>query len=424
MVPEPRIQISSIHLVDVASGRELWRRESHAGGIDGLAFSPDGMTLASAGENVIRFWNVPPGQERRANPGHRSRIVGIAVAPAGKTVVTGGRDRTIRVWDLKTGEEQRWIERSAEPIRFLALSADGTTLASGGEHHPSRIWDMTTEDIWDVTTGKELRQIPFPESRTAFFGDISADGKILATAEGGSELVFWDVAAGNRVTGRALDDTIAGNTSLPYAARKRSAKRKTLAWINPPRINALRFAPDGRSVASISGDWGRIWDVAAAQKTRCIKLPNASDSRIDEMNMVGAQDVYSRDGNLIAASNKRDGRVFLLDASAGKELIRVLASADVVKVFAFSPRGRILATQLSVASVTQKAPVIRLWDVPGRRELGRIEGHRGPVTALAFSPDGSRLISSSEDATALIWDVAALTGRGTAGRSPSPSRKD
>jgi RNA polymerase sigma factor (sigma-70 family) len=120
----------------------------------------------------------------------------------------------------------------------------------------------------------------------------------------------------------------------------------------------------------------------------------------------------------------RDGSVFLLDAAAGEELGRVEASEYLLKVFAFSPDGRILATQLSIGSATQKAPAIRLWDIAGRRELGRIEGHRSPITALAVSPDGSRLISASEDATALIWDVAALTTRGNASRSPALTRKE
>ena len=59
-----------------------------------------------------------------------------------------------------------------------------------------------------------------------------------------------------------------------------------------------------------------------------------------------------------------------------------------------------------------------------QQELGRVKAHRGSISALAFSPDGQRLLSASEDATALVWDVAALTGRGKAVPPPAPLARD
>src|SRR5262249_17684104 len=55
--------------------------------------------------------------------------------------------------------------------------------------------------------------------------------------------------------------------------------------------------------------------------------------------------------------------------------------------------------------------VIRLWDAWSGKELGRLAGHRGWVMAIAFSPDGRRLVSGSTDTTALVWDVARYTRR-------------
>jgi hypothetical protein len=61
---------------------------------------------------------------------------------------------------------------------------------------------------------------------------------------------------------------------------------------------------------------------------------------------------------------------------------------------------------------------VRFWDPTAGRELQRLTGHRGDVTSLAFSPDGTRLASGSLDTTILIWDPAALLrGRQKAERS-------
>src|SRR5437588_473831 len=51
---------------------------------------------------------------------------------------------------------------------------------------------------------------------------------------------------------------------------------------------------------------------------------------------------------------------------------------------------------------------LRLWQVATGKQLGSLEGHRGEVTAVAFSPDGTRLVSGGADNAALVWDVTRL----------------
>jgi hypothetical protein len=66
----------------------------------------------------------------------------------------------------------------------------------------------------------------------------------------------------------------------------------------------------------------------------------------------------------------------------------------------FSPDGVVIAATSD--------DVIRLWDREGR-PFRPLRGHDGPVNDLSFAPDGRTLVSASEDGTALVWDMTALS---------------
>src|SRR5207247_444839 len=66
---------------------------------------------------------------------------------------------------------------------------------------------------------------------------------------------------------------------------------------------------------------------------------------------------------------------------------------------AFTPDGTLLAT-------TGRDREVRLFDVARGAEVGVLDEHRAPVTALAFAPDGKTLATASRDQTVRLWDVA------------------
>src|SRR5262249_21762644 len=85
---------------DVANGKELRRfggdpPQWHS------ALSPDGRTLAAAGEDgTIRLWEVPTGKERRRLRGHHGAVTSLAWSSDGQVLVSGGADTTVLVWDV------------------------------------------------------------------------------------------------------------------------------------------------------------------------------------------------------------------------------------------------------------------------------------------------------------------------------------
>jgi hypothetical protein len=91
--------------------------------------------------------------------------------------------------------------------------------------------------------------------------------------------------------------------------------------------------------------------------------------------------------------------VRIWDSATGKELVALKGHADGVHRVAFSPDGQRLAS----ASNDQ---TVKIWDSATGKELFVLKGHAGVVRSVAFSPDGQRLASGSVDQTVRIWDSA------------------
>ncbi|MFN6008488.1 MAG: TIR domain-containing protein, partial [Paracoccaceae bacterium] len=116
----------------LVSLKELERLEGHLGTVLTVAFSPDGLRLATGSlDSTARVWDLATGREVVRLEGHGELVSSVAFSPDGKLIATGSWDKTARVWDLATGAEVLRLEGHGDLVNNVAFSPDGQRLATG-----------------------------------------------------------------------------------------------------------------------------------------------------------------------------------------------------------------------------------------------------------------------------------------------------
>src|SRR5262249_60665474 len=86
-------------------------------GVDPLAFSADGKTLAPGSlDGTIKLWDVADGKEKATLRGHAGNVAAVAFAADGKTLVSAGQDGSTRLWDLAAKKEPAALRGHAGPV--------------------------------------------------------------------------------------------------------------------------------------------------------------------------------------------------------------------------------------------------------------------------------------------------------------------
>lgn len=204
------------------------------------------------------------------------------------------------------------------------------------------------------------------------------------------------VASGPARPVRKLDVVFPTKAALPKTANLPGALELTLQVGPLPPVAAVCFSPDGKLLAT--GTYGRVtvWDLATAKPRKVLT------------NVLGAVNdlKFSPDGKLLAVAGGQPsarGDLRLFDTSEWKLLHSLGGHLDTVSCVSFSPDG----TKLVSSSFDK---TVRLWNVGEAKLLHAYAGHSDFVYAVAFGPDGSWYATASKDRTGRIIDTA--TGKG------------
>ena len=148
----------------------------HEGGIDSVAFSPDGATLASASSDSVCLWDTKKATRKARLTDHIGRITSITFSPDGQTLVSGGggyMDAKVRLWDVKTGEQKQVLTGNKGGMNNIVFSPDGTACA-GASGSIVYLWDVKTGEVKEsFTTLNSAGRVWFsPDGTTVASGGL------------------------------------------------------------------------------------------------------------------------------------------------------------------------------------------------------------------------------------------------------------
>ena len=241
-----------------------------------------------------------------------------------------------------------------------AFSLNGQRIATAG--------DDGNLKIWDTITGKLVKTIsvltPTPKEYGVTYVTFSPDGRLLAASTGDGRILLYDAFTFEQVNSLQAQEGV---------------------------IWGLAFSPgSSRIVSGGEGGIAVIWDL---QDNTVLNLKGGHTADIQAV-------AFNRAGTRIATAGA-DSLAIVWDAGTLKPIYRLQGHSGFVNSVAFSPDGKRLAT-----SGGEDRSII-LWDitVPKPTQVLTITGHRDWVYALAFTKDGSTLISVSADRTIRFWDT-------------------
>jgi len=384
---------------------------AHRDLIQSLAVSPEGDRLASGSFREVKLWRRPR-DVRTLNIATASDLTAVAVSPDQTMIAAGGADGVIHLWDAG-GKPIRDLTGHTGPVSGLRFSPAAAELISVSQDKSLRLWNLTDGTLRERFDLPQPIQAVETVRSAANPPDPGQAADYLATASAGEPFVRLFRA----------------KTSAPAPAWKDLPAQITASAIGPDQKTLVVAAAEGMlevrdlATGTLIASWKRERAAATAVAIGRAAAGQFSVFSADESGQIQVRAIGPTGGvtatmcggavsrvNALAVSpdgktilgGAVDGTLTLWNAEPPPAKDLGPLGPDPVTAFRLDSNGQRLATASTIGGV----PTITIRSTESGQVAATLTGHQGVILALAFSQDGTRLVSGSADQTARIWSLA------------------
>jgi WD40 repeat protein/serine/threonine protein kinase len=339
--------------------------DAHAGYVSGVAFTPDGRRLFSAGKSrpiramessrgipgEIKLWNAATGEALSlALDAPSGKVANPALSADGTRLAAACGIDGIQVWNVLTGQRFDLKSRAREIYAAVAFSPDGKRLVSLSVPEADGHADSWWAKIWDLQRRQEIVGLDKNSFGSGGSPVFSPDGKSVAIVRD----VDRSVRVIDAATARELFSVKSGEGFMLHAV----------------------FSPDGKSLATCGQSGPIIWDVTSHQKRIACQSAALIVNRL----------AYRPDGKQLASASMQ-GLIEIWNATSGQKTAAFMGPAGGIHM-AFSPDGTSLASAGNDGT-------IRIWDTSEGHDAVAIFANSANVGSVDLSPDARTLLWES-----------------------------
>ncbi|EAA31947.1 periodic tryptophan protein 2 [Neurospora crassa] len=398
--------------------------------VTALSFSPSGRHFIVGLGRKIEVWHVPstpdanadgelefaPFVKHHTHVQHFDDVRHIEWSHDSRFFLTSSKDLTARIWSVdqeegftptvlsghRQGVVGAWFSKDQETI--YTVSKDGAVFDWQYVAKPGQDEDMVDDDdlAWRIVNKHYFMQ----NSATVRCAAFHPESNLLVAGFSNGIFGLYEMPDFNMIHTLSISqneiDFVTINKSGEWLAFGASKLGQLLVWEwqsesyilkqqgHFDSMNSLVYSPDGQRIVTVADDGKiKVWDTESGF---CIVTFTEHTSGITACE-------FSKKGNVLFTSSL-DGSIRAWDLIRYRNFRTFTAPERLsFSCMAVDPSGEIVAAG-SVDSFD-----IHIWSVQTGQLLDRLSGHEGPVSSLAFAPNGGLLVSGSWDRTARIWSI-------------------